>query len=103
MKSELMEEKYGREVILEDVIHILKDMISDWDMEFDGMLGPGTKIIADLGFESIDVVQFIVAIEERFKCRGLPYEEFLMVDGRYVDEILVETTVNFLHHHLNHF
>jgi acyl carrier protein len=88
-------------LILEDIRRILQEMTSDWDMDFEGDIGPDTKLIGDLAFESIDVVQFIVAIEERFKRRGLPFEEFLMKDGRYVDEIWVKDAVNFLYRHLN--
>ena len=46
-------------------------------------------------------MQFIVAIEERFQTRGLPFEELIMVDGRYVDEVEVGETVTFLHTRLN--
>ena len=38
------------------LLEILEDMIADWDMDLDNPLGPDTKLIADLGFESIDVV-----------------------------------------------
>jgi acyl carrier protein len=91
----------ARDAILQDLIHILENMTSDWDMELSEPLGPQTRLIADLGFESIDVVQFIVAIEERFQRRGLPFEELLMTEGRYVDEIRVADTADFLHVHLN--
>lgn len=101
MKSENVTRVFSKEAILQSTIHILEDMTSDWDMEFTEPIGPETKLVADLQFESIDIVQFIVAIEGKFRRRGLPYEELLMVDGRYVDEIKVEDTVDFLFHHLN--
>lgn len=101
MRSETTSSQFTGETILQNIIQILEHMTSDWDMEFTGPIGPDTRLIADLAFESIDVVQFIVAIEERFQRRGLPFEELLMVDGRYVDEIKVAGTVDFLAHHLN--
>ncbi len=91
---------FTREEILNGLIEILKDMTSDWDMEFDNPIGTDTKLINDLGFESIDIVQLVVAIEERFRCRKMPFEEIFMVDGRYVDEILVRDTVDFLSRHI---
>jgi acyl carrier protein len=94
-------ETLDREAILAGLVEILKDMTSDWDLDFAQPLGPSTKLIDDLGFESIDVVQFVVAIEEHFQRRGLPFEEFLMVDGRYVDELEVGEVADFLHRHLN--
>jgi len=90
-----------RDKILRELSEILKDMTSDWDIGYDGGIGPDTRLIADLEFESIDVVQLIVAIEERFQRRDLPFEKLLMKDGRYVDEILVSDAVNFLCQHLN--
>ncbi len=89
------------ETILKDIVNILQEMTSDWDIEFNGPIGPETKIISDLSFESIDVVQFIVAIEEHFQIRGLPFEELIMMDGRYVDEVEVGETATFLHTQLN--
>jgi len=101
MSNESSQPPLAKEAVLQDLIDILKNMTLDWDMEFSGPLGPQTKLIADLGFESIDVVQFIVAIEERFQRRGLPFEELLMSDGRYADEIRVGDTAEFLCTHLN--
>ena len=85
MKDKIINEKFGREVILRDIIHILETMTSDWDMEFTESIASNTGLVSDLAFESIDIVQFVVAIEERFQRRKLPFEELLMVDGRYVD------------------
>ncbi len=90
----------SREEILDSLVRILEDMTADWDMDLDDPIGEATRLMADLEFESIDVVQFIVAIEERFQQRGMPFEELLMEDGRYVDEITVRDTVDFLDRHL---
>ncbi len=87
-------------VILRGLLEILEDMIADWDMDLDAPLGPDTRLIADLNFESIDVVQFVAAIEEHFRNRAIPFEELVMRDGRYVDEIAVSTVKDFLVLHL---
>lgn len=92
---------FSEQTILTNITEILQDMTADWDTDFSGPIGPETKLVDDLGFESIDIVQFIVAIEERFKRRGLPWEEILMSDGRYVDEIKVGDTAALLFPHLN--
>ena len=96
-----MDNKLNKQTVIQDLIEILTDMTSDWDLDFDGSIGPNTALIADLGFESIDVVQFVVAIEERYQRRDLAFETFLMEDGRYVDEIIVEDTAEFLCNQLN--
>ncbi len=89
-----------RKPILKEVIGILEDMTSDWDLEFSGGIGPDTRLIGDLAFESIDMVQLVVAIEERFKRRDLPIEKLLMEDGRYVDDLRVGDVAGFLEEHL---
>jgi len=87
--------------ILEDLVAMLEDMTSDWDTEYDEGITLQTRLIGDLEFESIDVVQFILDIEERYQRRKLPFEKLIMRDGRYVDEILVSDAVDFLHQELN--
>lgn len=90
-----------REKILHEVIQMVEHTISDWDLDFTGGVKADTRLIADLAYESLDVVQFVVAIQERFMRRDLPFEELLMTEGRYVDDLRVEEVVDFLHEHLN--
>jgi acyl carrier protein len=92
---------FSEEVILTNITEILQDMTADWDTDFSGPIGPEIRLVGDLGFESIDIVQFIVAIEERFQRRGLPWEEILMANGRYVDEIKVGDATALLFPYLN--
>jgi len=101
MKRVDAQSSFSKDEIIQSIIGILEDMTADWDMGFTGAIGPETKIVADLQFESIDVVQLVVAIEEQFKQRKFPFEELLMKDGRYVDEITVNSTADFLCQHLN--
>lgn len=89
-----------KDSILKSVIHILKEMTSDWDLEFSGDMAPNTHIISDLEFESIDVVQIVVQIEQTFGRKDLPFEKLLMIEGRYRDDMTVEEVVDFLHEHL---
>ena len=46
------------------------------------------------------MVQFVIAIEEHYGRQGMPFEELLMKDGRYVDEIAVVDVAKFLGQHL---
>jgi len=84
------------DTITDRLIEILEDMTSDWDTGFSGGISAQTMLIADLAFESIDIVQLVVAIEEKFKKRKLPFEKLLMVDGRYVDDLSVGDVARFL-------
>ncbi|MCP5195234.1 MAG: acyl carrier protein [Gammaproteobacteria bacterium] len=85
-----------RKQILDKVIEILKEMTYDWDMDYEGELNPEVRLIEDLGFASIDIVQFVVAIEAGFQRRDLPFEKLLLKDGRYIDELHIKNVVDFL-------
>jgi acyl carrier protein len=90
-----------QETITRELIDILKFMTSDWDMDFGGEIGPQTRLVEDLYFESLDVVQLVVAIEQRFNRRDLSFEKLLMVDGHYVEDLTVSEIANFLFEQLN--
>ena len=75
---------------------ILKDFTQDWDNEFEGAMTRDTKLLADLGFESIDIIQLVVAIEEDIGRRKLPFDKLLMKDGRYVDDLSIGQIADFL-------
>ena len=78
------------------LIAILKDFTQDWDNEFEGAMTPATKLLGDLGFESIDIIQLGVAIEEEIGKRKLPFDKLLMKDGRYVDDLSIGQIAEFL-------
>jgi acyl carrier protein len=86
--------------IVERVAGILREMTSDWDLADEQPIGRDTHLVADLAFESIDIVQLIVAIEETFGKRSLPFDKLLMADGRYVEDLSVGQVADFLKAHL---
>jgi acyl carrier protein len=93
---------FEKQAILGEILKILEDMTSDWEMGFAGKIGPETRLVADLAFESLDVVQLAVAIEEHFKSSGLPFQKlFMRRDGGYVDDVRVSEVVDFLFNHIN--
>lgn len=77
------------------VIAVVEDLIQDWDLE--APVTGETRMVADLAFESIDIIQLTVALEERFGRRKLGFDQLLMVDGRYVDDLTVDQIAAFLH------
>jgi acyl carrier protein len=90
----------GPGMIQGNVIEILEEMTRDWDTGFSGKIGPDTQLMKDLTFESIDIVMLIVAIEEKFGKKGLPFDTLLMVDGRYVEDLKVSEITGFLANNL---
>jgi acyl carrier protein len=81
MKYEIPTPRTG-DSILQDLVEMLTDLTSDWDRGLGGPIGAKTRLVAALGFDSVDDVQVAIAIEEQFQRRKLPFEKLLMVDGR---------------------
>ena len=89
-------QKSSKEDILKNIVGILGDMTEDWDMDYSGGINADTRLIGDLAFESIEIVQLMVAIEQKFNLKNIASEKLLMRDGHYVPELRVSEIVNFL-------
>lgn len=76
------------------IINILQDMTQEWDLDLSDITTE-TKIVEDLNFGSIDIIHFVVAIEENFQ-KKLGFNELLMNNGQYVDDITIEQLVSFV-------
>jgi acyl carrier protein len=96
-----MGDDMGTNGTTETVVQILTDMTGDWDLGLQGGIDRDTKLMHDLAFESIDIVELVVAIEEKFGTRKIPFEKLLMVDGRYVDDLSVGQIAEFVADHLS--
>jgi acyl carrier protein len=90
----------SQEDIEAQVIAVLENMTADWELENDGKIDQSTRLMEDLAFESIDVVQLVVALEKKFERKGLPFEQLFMREGDYVDELEVTEIVEFLQKNL---
>lgn len=86
----------SRSAVLADVIQVLTELTADWDVDLGAGLGEETRLVNDLSFESIDVVHFVTALEEHYQRRDLPFQDILMEDGKYVEDIRVGDVVDFL-------
>lgn len=78
------------------LIALLQDFTQDWDHGFEGEMGRDTRLLADLGFESIDIIQLVVAIQEEVVKRKLSFDQLLMKNGRYVDDLSIGQIADYL-------
>jgi acyl carrier protein len=78
------------------VVGVVNQTIQDWDMDLPSGVTVETLLMQDLAFESIDIVQFAVAIEQAADRKGLPFEKLFMKDGDYVDDVRLSQVVDFL-------
>jgi acyl carrier protein len=82
-----------------DTIEMIGELTADWDTGL-ASLTRETAIVKDLGFESLDVVYLVTAIEQRYGRRDLPFDQLLMTEGRYVDDLTIGQIAAFLQRHL---
>lgn len=82
--------------IEQKIISVLNDMTQDWELDSAEGIGADTGLMNDLEFESIDIVQLAVGLEQNFDQKGLPFESLFMRDGDYVGEIYVHDIVDFM-------
>ena len=88
-----------REQIAADLEHIFRDTMGDW--EYSGEITAETRLFADLGLESIDMVALGAAIEEHYG-RTFPFAQWLsQLREQQVDDIRVSEVVEFLYDHVN--
>lgn len=59
--------------VLAGVLDLLDELAGDW--EYDGAIEPGTRFIADLGLESLEIVVLGTLLQQRYG--RLPFAEFL--------------------------
>lgn len=78
------------------VIAIANETVADWGLDLPSGITVDTRLVEDLQFESMDVVQFAVALERAFNRKGLPFEELFMKNGAYVDDLSITEVTNFL-------
>jgi acyl carrier protein len=89
-----------RTAVLDEVVDLAQHVTSDWELDLAAPIGPATRLVDDLGFDSIDLVCLFVAIEQRFERAALPFDELVMEDGEYVEDLLVDEVAGFVHAHL---
>jgi acyl carrier protein len=64
--------------VLDGVLELLNELSGDW--EYDGVIGPDTYFLADLGLESLDIVVLGTMIQQQYG--RLPFAEYLEEIGR---------------------
>jgi acyl carrier protein len=69
--------------VLDDILDLMTQLAGDW--EYSGSVTPDTRLLGDLGLESLDLVVLGTSIQKRFG--RLPFAELLAEIGqRPVDE-----------------
>jgi acyl carrier protein len=89
----------SREQILADVVQLLNSVVRDW--EFDAPVGPDTRLLADLAFESLDLVVLGAKVQEHFG-RTFPFPQlFAEIGRRDVRDLTIGEWVDFIDRELS--
>lgn len=91
---------FTMDTVEKKVIEIVQDLIQDWGLESDGSISGGTKLVADLEFASVDIIQLCVAVEEHYR-RKMGFQSLLMNDGSYVPDLSISEMADFIHNRIN--
>lgn len=87
-----------REEIMQDMLRLLRQLADDW--EYAGEITPQTRLFADMGLASLDVVVLGTAVQELYG-QVLPFQEFYAEVGqRDTQDIPVGEWVDFIHRYL---
>lgn len=89
-----------RDSVPDTVVVVVEDLIQDWGLDLENGVGPQTKLVADLEFASVDIIQLCVALEQAYD-RKLGFQNMLMRDGSYVGDLSIAQIAEFVESRLN--
>ena len=83
------------EPVLRAIIGIVGEMLEDWGSKADA-IGQDSLLAGDLAFASVDLIHLVVAIEEHFGQGRLNFQDLLIKDGRYVEDLSIGDIAGFV-------
>lgn len=86
----------SREQLEHNVLKVVREVITDWECDDDFVLSINTLFVKDLGFESIDIVRLVAALEQHFSKPSLPIEKLFLREDSFVDELSVNDVISFV-------
>ncbi|MGL4315247.1 MAG: hypothetical protein ACRCTL_01325 [Pseudomonas sp.] len=95
--AEVVEVQMDKTSIEKTLIHIVVDLTQDWGVELDQPVSRDTLLVGDMEFASVDIIQLMVAIEEHYNRPKMGFQDLLMNDGSYVDDLSIGQVIDFVH------
>ena len=94
-----VEDALTRDRLRAEVLEILREKTRNLDSGFAGPLTEQTRIVGDLDFESVMIVEFCMAVGKHFR-KKLPFQNLVFQNGQFQD-FTVGQLVTFLEDHLS--
>jgi len=92
------ERAWTRDQLRADVLEILREKSRKLDSGFSGPLTEETRVVGDLDFESVTIVEFCMAVGKHFR-KKLPFQNLVFQNGQFQD-FTVGQLLTFLEEHL---
>ncbi|WP_395699570.1 acyl carrier protein [Aquabacterium sp.] len=77
------------------VIAVVEDLIQDWGLDLPEGVLTASKVVEDLQFASVDIIQLCVALEQAYD-RKFGFQDLLMKDGSYVGDLSLAQFARFI-------
>ncbi|MGL5079848.1 MAG: sulfotransferase [Microcoleaceae cyanobacterium] len=84
----------------EIILQVVQEMLTKSGIESDDSIQLETQLVQDLNFASIDFIELIVLIEDRFK-QKLGFHDLLMTEGQYIEDLSINELIQFVDQKLN--
>lgn len=81
------------------IIALTQDLVQDWGLELEGGISSSSRLVGDLAFASVDIIQLCVAIEQHYETK-LGFQKLLMADGSYKSDLSLQEMADFVGHRL---
>jgi hypothetical protein len=92
--------RYDKETIQNDLISMITEKISDRGEEYSAPITGATRLVADLGFPSLDIAILLGDINHFYHQRNIPFARLFLSSGAPVKDIQISTLADFLHRYL---
>ncbi|MCV6596318.1 MAG: hypothetical protein OIF40_04440 [Mangrovicoccus sp.] len=79
----------------ETVFNILSEFADEWGLD-DLELSTETQLKSDMSFESTDIMQLFLGIQEAFPSVQIPFQSLVMKDGKFIDDLAVRDVIAFV-------
>ena len=77
------------------LVGIVSDLTQDWGIDTNGGIEGQTRLVHDLEFASVDIIQLCVAIEQHYG-RKFGFQDLLMKNGSYISDLTISQMADFL-------
>ena len=85
-----------RDAIVQRLLTSVSAMIEDWGRDRADRISEDTLLVADLGFQSLDIVVLMGDISQQLNRRDLPFERLFLTDGRPIADLSLGALADFL-------